>query len=68
MVSSAEDVILHKLVFFKQGSSDKHLRDIAGMLRVSGPEIDHLYIDHWALLLGVRDEWLMIKRRLDTLK
>jgi hypothetical protein len=34
--ASPEDVILKKLVFFQDGGSEKHLRDIAGVLRIQG--------------------------------
>jgi hypothetical protein len=36
---SAEDIILKKLYFYQIGQSDKHLRDIASILRVSGEKI-----------------------------
>lgn len=45
MFAAAEDVILKKLEFFRERGSDKHLRDIASMLKVSGPEIDLAYIE-----------------------
>jgi len=35
-----EYVILSKLEFFREGGSEKHLRDIRGMLAVSGENID----------------------------
>jgi hypothetical protein len=40
-----EYVIVRKLEYFQQGGSDRHLRDIAGMLRVSGEQIDHRQLD-----------------------
>jgi hypothetical protein len=58
-----EDVILNKLLYFQQGGSDRHLRDIAGMLRVSRAEIDTGYIDDWAQRLGVRDAWQAVRQR-----
>ena len=36
-----EYVIVRKLEYFAESASDRHLRDIAGMLRVSGEHIDH---------------------------
>ena len=33
-VAAAEDVILGKLVYYHEGGSDKHLRDIAGILEI----------------------------------
>ncbi len=35
-----EYVIVRKLEYFQQSESDRHLRDIAGMLRVSGELVD----------------------------
>jgi hypothetical protein len=52
-----EDVILGKLVFYQEGASDKHLRDIAGMLRISGTEIDQAYIEDWSRRLGLLPVW-----------
>lgn len=62
-ISSPEDVILKKLEFYKMGASDKHLRDIAGMLRVSGPQLDRSFLEHWALRLGVSKEWKYVMDR-----
>lgn len=56
-----EDVILYKLLYYREGGSDKHLRDIAGMLAISGQEIELAYIDEWAATLGLNDIWQAIK-------
>lgn len=55
--SSPEDVILKKMEFFRGGGSDKHLRDITGVLKTSGSEIDRAYIDSWATTLGLAGIW-----------
>lgn len=55
--ASPEDVIVKKLEFYKKGGSDKHLRDIAGVLKVQGSRIDREYIEHWVSRLGVQAEW-----------
>ena len=52
-----EDVILYKLLYFREGGSDRHLRDIAGMLAVSGSELDMEYLADWARRLAVSDLW-----------
>lgn len=62
--ASAEDVIIKKLEYYKAGGSDKHLRDITGMVKISGNEIDHAYIAEWADRLGLRAIWDMILQRL----
>jgi hypothetical protein len=64
MFSAPEDVILKKLEFYRDGGSDKHLRDIASMIRISGNEVDYVYIEHWAQRLSVLNEWGAIKSRL----
>jgi len=60
--ASPEDVILMKLKYFKEGGSQKHLRDIRGVLEVQGPTIDRQYITDWAHKLGVGDEWKTAER------
>jgi hypothetical protein len=62
--SSPEDAILKKMEFYREGGADKHLRDIAGVLRTSGDEIDTAYVDRWAATLGVTDVWRAILERL----
>ena len=52
--------------FYPEGGSDKHLRDIASVLRTSGDEIDTAYIDRWADTLGLTDVWRAILERLRT--
>jgi hypothetical protein len=64
MVSAPEDVILKKLEFFKEGGSDKHLRDIASMYKTTGSTMDLAYLDHWSLRIGVWAQWRMMKERL----
>lgn len=52
-----EDVILYKMLYFREGGSERHLRDIAGMLRISGTEIDTAYVAEWSERLGLNDIW-----------
>jgi hypothetical protein len=49
-------VILKKLEYYREGGSQKHLRDIAGVLRTT-EGLDRAYIERWADQLGVRAEW-----------
>jgi hypothetical protein len=64
---SPEDVLLNKLVYYRlsEGASEKHLRDIAGMIKLQGQKLDRDYISHWAGKLDVADEWKMICQRWD---
>jgi hypothetical protein len=54
-VKSPEDTVLRKLLWYRDGGevSTKQWRDIVEVLRVSGPQIDHPYVDQWASRLGV---------------
>ena len=56
-VAAPEDVILGKLIYYRDGSSDKHLRDIRGILKTSGDELDRDYVVKHAETLGVADVW-----------
>lgn len=55
--AAPEDVILNKLLYYREGGSEKHLRDIASMLTIQGAAIDRGYIDSWSVRLGVLAEW-----------
>jgi len=55
-----EDVTLYKMLYYREGGSERHLRDIAGMLRISGSEIDIEYVTAWAQRLGLSDIWKAI--------
>ena len=63
--SSPEDVILRKMEFYREGGSDKRLRDIAGVLKANAGGIDTAYIEQWAATLDVTDVWRTILARLD---
>ena len=59
-----EDVILGKMAYYRQGGSEKHLRDIAGILRVSGDAVDRRYVSEWAERLDLAEIWEAVLARL----
>lgn len=61
--ASPEDVILKKLEYYKQGGSEKHLRDITGILRISGDLINKDYLLIWAEKLNVREIWESVVKK-----
>ncbi len=63
--AAPEDVILGKLVYFKEGQSEKHLRDISAMLKISGDLIDRNDVAEWAKKLSVDQIWQAILDRVD---
>lgn len=63
-VASPEDVIIGKMLYYQEGGSEKHLRDILAMLQVEGERIDRDYIQVWSQSLGLDDVWQTILGRL----
>ncbi len=52
-----EYVIVMKLKYYQLGGSDRHLRDIARMLAVSGAEVDRPTLDRWITRMHLGAEW-----------
>jgi hypothetical protein len=61
--AAPEDVIIKKLEFYKIGGSDKHLRDIAGVLRISGDELNIAFIEKLATHFGLTEVWKLAVER-----
>ncbi len=57
ILAPIEAVILSKLRYYQVGQSDRHLRDIHQMLRISGSMLDRPEFERWAAKLGVEREW-----------
>jgi hypothetical protein len=52
-----EAVIVHKLRYFREGGGEKHLRDVGGMLSVSGDSIDREEITRVCSELSLDTQW-----------
>jgi hypothetical protein len=63
--AAPEDVIIKKMEYYREGGSEKHLRDIAGILKISNEAVDRNYISEWAKRLGLIDIWEAIQERVD---
>lgn len=61
--ASPEDLILSKLLWFKQTQSTRQLEDIESILSISGDVLDHAYISEWTARLGVVETWESILKR-----
>ena len=60
MVASPGCVIVHKLEFFREGGSEKHLRDIRAMLAVSGETISREDLNYWIQHQSVEAQWKLV--------
>jgi hypothetical protein len=59
-----EYVIVRKLEYLRASASERHLRDVAMMLRVSGPLVDSSALGEWSARREVVD-LLEAARRFD---
>jgi hypothetical protein len=62
-VAAAEDVILGKLLYLNEGRSEKHIRDIGGILKLHKHRLDLDYISKIASQLGCAEIWQSIVDR-----
>jgi len=60
-VAPPEYVILRKLEYYKEGKSQKHLMDIANMLRVSSHQIDFPQLQDKIRSCSLEREWIEAK-------
>lgn len=61
VVAPPEYVIVRKLEFYREGGSDKHLRDIRAILHVSGELLDRNALNDWITRRGVLAEWRKVQ-------
>lgn len=63
-IASAEDTVLAKLEWYRAGKevSEQQWRDVLGVLKVRGQELDFEYLGRWAEQLGVLD---LLRRALE---
>ena len=62
--AAPEDAIIKKMEHYREGGSEKHLRDTTGIPLTSGAEVDRAYIGNWARQLGLGEIWEAIEKRL----
>jgi len=55
-----EYVIVRKLEYFREGGSEKHLRDIRAMLNVSGETINREDLNYWIQRQSVEAQWKLV--------
>jgi hypothetical protein len=57
MIAPPEYVVIRKLEYYRAGGSDRHLRDIRAMLRVSEEQIDRSLILRFVAQRNLEKEW-----------
>ena len=60
-VAPPEYVIVRKLEYYREGGSEKHLRDIAGMVELSSHEIDFKQLEEFVRRYSLEKEWTKAK-------
>jgi hypothetical protein len=55
-LATAEDVLLHKLLWNRMTPSDRQTGDVAGIVAVQGDRLDHAYLRKWANELGLSND------------
>lgn len=55
-VAPVEYVILRKLEYYRSSGSERHLRDVGMMFRISGDLVDEDDLEEWSARLEVEDE------------
>ena len=56
-VASAEDVVISKLEWAKLAQSQRHIEDVAGILRMRWDSLDRPYLEKWIMELKIEAEW-----------
>lgn len=61
-VAPMEYVILRKLQYYRASGSDRHLRDVSMMLRISGDLLDHAELQGWLVRLDLDEVYRAAQR------
>ena len=61
VVAPPEYVIVRKLEYYREGGSEKHLRDIRSMLAVSADQLERVALDEWIGRRGLGPEWNQVR-------
>ncbi len=64
--SPPEELILKKLLYYRDGGSAKHLRDVRAMLEISGDQIDVDRVERGAEALDLSEVWTSVSRPRDS--
>jgi hypothetical protein len=60
VLAPPEYVIVRKLEYYREGGSEKHLRDIRSMLTISGQQLDRAALSEWIQRRAVQAQWQLV--------
>jgi hypothetical protein len=60
VLAPPEYVIVSKLEYYREGGSEKHLRDIRSMIATSGTQLDQSALNDWIQRRGLDAEWRLV--------
>jgi hypothetical protein len=63
VLAPPEYVIVRKLEYFREGGSEKHIRDIRSILAVWGDQLEPVTLDGWIERLDLAGEWKKVGAR-----
>jgi len=65
VVAPPEYVIVRKLEYYREGGSEKHLRDIRSMLNTSPEAIQSAELEQQIAVRGLQEAWRQVQERTD---
>ena len=65
-VHSPEDLIIYKVLYYSLSQQTKHIRDIAGIIRTMGHELEMDYLQRWINELDLNEIWHEIQQELSS--
>jgi hypothetical protein len=51
---------VRKLEYYREGGSEKHLRDIRSVLATLGEQLDRVALTEWIQRRGLKAEWQLV--------
>ncbi len=60
VLAPPEYVIVRKLEYFREGRSEKHLRDIRSILSISGEQLDRTALTEWIQRFELQSQWKLV--------
>lgn len=62
-IATAEDIVIAKLDWAKQGQSLRQIEDVAGILKLRSKQLDRSYLNKWTTELGLTSQWNDARRQ-----